>query len=257
MRTYLNLILLLAIGASISSCFSAKPIVILEANDIVGQWFFGQQIIRIEEEDIDLSVAYERESPFEITMNMRIINNTDDDVLVDPKAFYYNWYRNEMDSLPAGRVYAENPELRLVQIDYDISANRAAQGNRAIFDLVATTAEITADVVSVANDWEEEKKEKLQVIKESRRGLSHVVAASQSLKSMSLNDQRKVWSRDVLRKTTLSPGQSLDGKVIFKPSVRSKRCRFIFPVGHANIMIDFKQRLYKQVEQIEQMDLDY
>ncbi len=239
-------IVLLTSSLFFTSCYSPKPIVVLEAKNNVGDWFFGQQVIRMEENGVDLSVAYERESPYEITMNLRIVNRTDEEVLIDPDRYYYTWFSSEFDTIPKGLIRAENPEFRLMNLDYEITASDAAQANQEIFDLVATTVEATATVAAVVKDRPDEEIESIQILSEARRGISSGVALSREIKYMSLNEQRRMWSREVLRKTTLPPNASIDGKVIFRPSPTAKRCRFMFPIGQTCITVDFRQWIYRR-----------
>ncbi|MGM0566549.1 MAG: hypothetical protein ACQESX_07335 [Bacteroidota bacterium] len=235
-------IFLILIIPFLSGCFSATPIAKLEPVEENVQWNYGQQMVYRTTDSITVGMAFSRSTDRYIVFDMIFTNHSNQDILVKPETFQYQG-TNEYGTLLGTKLYAADPEEKLLDIDKQLSKTNAQKANHAVLSLISTTAEATAAIASL-NDTPAERANVSDDIRRNQYYRTQV-RNDMEAESWSLNEQRDFWSNAVLRKTTLKPGFYVEGKVFFERNECAASCTFSIPVNGTSFEYSFKQKLIK------------
>lgn len=235
-------IFLILIIPFLTGCFSATSIAKLEPVEENVQWNYGQQMVYKTKDSITVGMAFSRSTDRYIIFDMTFTNHSNSELLVAPETFYYQC-KNEYGTFLGTKLYATDPEEKLLDIDKQLSKTNAQKANHAVLSLISTTTEVSAAIASL-NESPEERAEISDDIRRNQYYRSQVHNDIEA-ESWSLNERRDFWSNTVLRKTTLKPGFYVEGKVFFERNECAVYCNFSVPVNWNSFEYSYKQKLIK------------
>ncbi len=221
----------------ITSCSTPLNILKLSPEIDTGKWFYGQQVVSDSINGINFSVAFDRVVDEMYLFNVEIINQSNLSLLIDPADFYLEAFDAEKIYLAEhGRLNAFDPEEKIIDFDKEIALTNARENNLAALSLVGLGIDIASAVVTSTDDnpyndglntdlfWA------LNSEKEGAR-----------FKTQSLSEIRDSWNFETIRKTTLSPGYSIQGIVFFPVNRDAGLLSFVFPVDENLVKVSFRQ----------------
>ncbi|MEL6615410.1 MAG: hypothetical protein AAFQ43_06705, partial [Bacteroidota bacterium] len=213
-----------------------------EAEADSGVWNQGWHVRSASAAGVDAEAAYVRSLWDDHTMWVRVTNTSSETVTVDPAAFYtvgFNTMRLLQTRPETGRrSSARDPEAELIEVDRHASRQhargRTLQGV-ALASAVVTTVALVADppeteeeVVEVAYAYED-----AALTAEEGQWTIEEAASRQEA-------GRDYWE-EVLRRTTLYPGESVEGIVHLPIDPQARAVLFEIIVGDTRVPFAYVQ----------------
>lgn len=230
----------------ISAC-APEPIFRLEPEVQETTFYQGMEYVHFQDEGLFISMGYYRHMDDQFIMDVEIINERDSTLFIDPTQFSSSAYgRTDRgaanDSMLLTTEYsATDPENELLEIDKQISKNRAAEKTDRTFFLIGQGLSVASEV---ASDSPEEKEE----IREDR-AISYLKQEQDErryqINRANLGDLREAWEQDALRKTHLLPGEGIRGLVFFKTIDKARTYTIRFQGAGTYLESSYYQYKYK------------
>lgn len=234
------LTLMLLIGCAVPQPVSRLDPITDEVNV---KWSYGNQLITLPEQGgLTVSTAFRASDPANFMLEFSIRNASNDAVLVTPEQFYYEALAADTATVLA-KVYANDPEKALLEMDLQESRLRAQQQNESASELFAIAVDIADDVTDKNETQEEQNVEWAE--QEARRAEYESSKANYELNFSSLNDERAYWANRTVRRTTVEPNYELTGSVFFPRNNDARFIRVYFIVDNQTFTATFRQVLHR------------
>lgn len=208
---YIFMLIVLA-GCSSQKLFSIDP-----AEEGI-DYQEGNKIAVFEDSLFASTINFEHQYGDQLVFFTYFENNSDSAVIVDPGEFYYQLYKNSND-IDTNRLLikrtAFDPEL---QIDAMNTGMRDAENEKAALTFLNCLVGTASVVAAVATDDEDDEcDESFSVVDAIGSTIENQTAIEESYdyEMADLFAQREFWKNEVLRKTTLYPGERIGGLVHF------------------------------------------
>ena len=248
----------------ITSCHSPVPISKLKANSTETIWNYGREYTVNESNNITTFVAFERSYDEFLIFNVEVVNNSETSVLISPEESYYipvynkhdnimfdgvyDWemYKDSIDHVVCWdyKLFSIDPEEKLLEIDMNISRGEAEQKNQATYNIIAASLDVAAGVAIAASDnTSDEDVDEWFDLAAERREERRIDEINLQNSIVSFKDNRNYWESRVLRKTTLIPNYSINGKVFFPRERCATDYIFYFSIGSDVLKIEYKHLL--------------
>lgn len=229
------------------SCAVPSPLVKITPSTIHEKdyWNLGQQFVYKDYKNVWFDCAYNRCEGGNLIFDVKVSNQSDTAILVDPALFSQNVYEN--DSQKIAYNYAYNPEVVLTSLEMDENASVASAKNAAVFGLCSSVLSLGASVAVIAsNKSNEDKSEMLNVISstnELAQSSSSAVIESSNIRAENNWTRRKSLAESFLRKTTLPKGYFIEGEVHFPYYEKANWYDINLCAGKSEVSFLFKQNL--------------
>lgn len=226
---------------------SPRPVHRLAADDPgEGRWHQGWQIRTASADGIVAEVAYVRPEGPDHVLWVRVINDSDEEVVVDPAVFEahaYNVYRLIEARPETGRTAAaRDPEAALLEADLRASRDLASAQTRAGLAAVSAVA-TTVAVVADPPDTDEEGDDVAYAYAEA--GAMADEAAYDAHATLARQASRRAYWEGVLRRTTLAPGEAVEGVVHVPADDTARGLLFEVVVDPARVPFAFRQTTHR------------
>ncbi|MEM6768361.1 MAG: hypothetical protein AAF655_25710 [Bacteroidota bacterium] len=199
-------------------------------------WYQGKAFVSDQNEQVQLVIAFEQQWDRLLIYELEIKNKGSEPILVRPEQIY-SMMSPGPDVMTDEIIHAVNPEAKLVTLDGALSRERAYIANSRTASLIGTLANT---VGTVAADTPEEAEyyvdEQLELDARDANDEQEFLN-----NKANLNDQKEVWLYEMLRKTTVHPGESVRGRIAFPSRKVSAYSILHFPYGEQPITIPFIQ----------------
>lgn len=244
-----GLILLITVG-----CSTTAPLVKLTPSTLENKeyWQMGQQFVYANNKNIWFDCAFNRVENGKLVFDVKVTNQSDSIVLVDPSLFEQFVYKD--DSLRLGYNPADDPEEVLTQLKLAENQAVAHAKNASILSICSAIFSAGASVAVAVSDKDTEKKvNTLNKIAAGNEVVQIATAVSTEANSMRAGNnwtRHRNLSEAFLRKTTLAKGYYIDGEVHFPFYKKANWYDLKFTVGNAVAFFYFKQNLIRSLDQI-------
>ncbi len=238
-----NIISTIIILFLFSSCAIPEDIVRIESTEGDVDWLMGKEVITKRADSITIALKYEQDKGKYLFFDTEILNHSSDKITISSKD--YSIIELNDTSTYEKWIGATNPEEILLKKDIEISRSIAAQKNAATTSLIIGTALLATDIAMTTSTRDTPNKAARRV---ATADLSYITTGAIHHANMRKEElgyrERAFWAEDVLRKTTLYPGESIRGYVIFPKKdlfnsfkVQIKVNQKIFDFGYKNYKI--------------------
>ncbi len=255
--------ILLALSTlSLTGCFvSPKPVYRLQPVAEETRWLNGAEVVRSEDDSVEVAASFLRQEGRELVFDVEIANFKRTQILVDPAAFYYQpvitgkdtLYRSgggyvvqgeEQDRVSSRKIFAVDPEARLLEIDQKSSREQAGYTTNIAINTTLSLLDLFADIATIgkektAEEIAEDTRYDLQ--RETDRIETEIDHENRVRRFSSVRER---WEFETLRKTSLNSEESLVGTVYFPVHSQAKLVKLYFPVGGSETEFSFRQRLH-------------
>lgn len=187
-------------------------------------WEEGREYFIYETDHFRFSVAFDSQTYNYIMFAMNIINISDENAVIDPCEFFIEGerlvkkeYLLDEDKFVPMKKCAMNPENVINNLDCQVAGVRRQQRTDSTVDMVFSLLDLTGTLLEISgktnktreeiNDDRDERMERYLQDEERDR--------SREAEIRRLKSRKVFWQSKVIRKTTLSPGESLSGLVVF------------------------------------------
>lgn len=273
-KNYTYYLIYLIIGISLSSCFVAQPVLRLSPAESDTRWLMGKEFsTKSTESGVVTAIAFEELQNNYIVIDVEISNLSDDTLLVDPADIYCTFladtsgfYNSNLENQTL-KIFALNPEKKLLDIDKAKSRAIANQKNATAFVITAAVAVIaTSAIISSKNKNKSNNNTRSNEVNNYQRQrrsynsgyycpLIYVDRDNETLQTTSqipqngfvssnLDFQKENWEFKALRKTHVYPNDRIRGKLVFPASQKDSYLAFLFPYPSQNVKFLFKQKLH-------------
>jgi hypothetical protein len=224
------------LAITLQSCFTPQNVVRLQPENKGGTWLNGQQFISDSINGIIYEVAFDQMFDNSYWFDFNITNLSNLPVLIDPMDFYLQAFDGRKQPLTDYKVPAVNPENEILEIEKQISKNKAQGLNQIGVVLMAATIDVATGIAAVSDD--DPHNDHL------RTHLTHdalAVAADNEYVIQSLDDVKETWKNTTIRKTTLNSNYNMKGKVFFPAFRDAVYIRLYLPVDDEFLEIGYMQ----------------
>ena len=210
----------------LASCTAYRPFTIqkLSENGQKTIWLSGKEYSSYESDGISYSVAFDGYVNGYNRFRISITNTSNEEIIVDPCAFYLEGdklikrqYLLDKDKFILKKVRAYNPEDMIKRINRSIAVTQSHQATDANMDLLFSMVELAGGISDMASGRHKTSRE-LENERDARieRELDDQKSDRDNDRRLNMLDaEKKFWETETIRKTTLFPGQSISGLVLF------------------------------------------
>lgn len=232
------LLLAIAIPFIFQSCSAPKALVKLQPSDEEVKWIYGQEFAKDSVNGIIYEVAFDELIKPNYLFDFDITNRSNLEFEIDPKGFFYLPLNDSLQPITEQMIFASDPETEILELEKGIAKTEARRKNNFLLSLVAIGIDFTTAAVTVTNDNPNDDY--------VRTDLFNLVQADNivnEFKAESLNELRDSWANSTIRKTTLEPSYSMQGKVFFPSYEGASYIQMFLPVDDQFVQILFQQKL--------------
>ncbi|MHC1704530.1 MAG: hypothetical protein AB9846_11530 [Tenuifilaceae bacterium] len=256
MKNY-YLIIIVAFATTLTSCFSAKPVIRVNPEETQTTWEKGKEYVSYKKGEYEAHLSYHGSNNQYLIFDVDVVNKNGEEFLVAPeniKIYTGKWDNSKQaviyDNTP---IRAIDPEMELLKIDMANSKAEASMKNAQIAAVaicaVAVPLSIAASISDINNsnssDYSVSNTELVDAGVNIALGATAITQISQEAEIISLNDNQYTWKEASLRKTTLSPGYSIRGLVFFPiPDIQVRKILIEVPTPNENISFKYNIVLY-------------
>ncbi len=232
-KLFLTVISAILIQAGVSP----HPILRLKPASDNTTWLFGKEYSSIAVENIKVAIAFDRAYRDYIVFDVEISNLSDELFLVSPEKFLCTPLISLTDSLDEQKLYAVDPETKLLEIDKGLSKENADYASEVIVDATVSILALFADIASDDEDGTDDYYAEAQLGRLERN-------ANHSRQVTNLNILRDKWEFNTLRKTHLQPEYEIQGKIYFPVITDARFLKINLPIAGRVIKFFFEQTVH-------------
>ena len=213
-----------------------------KAYDTNFYWHKGRQILSEEKEGITTNINFDRIDNNIIIFDAKFINKSDRNVLIDPDNMSCKFITTNEDTI---KSIASEPEK--VVLSFDIRKQRELNDYNSTncieagFCLLGALVSDPAEEKTPAEEIREAEYRRSRDEEEKERRTEHIRIMED------IEKQRISFYQQVIRKTTLMPENSIEGKVLFPLPENSKNVHLIIKIDNCN----YEFKMSKKTEETE------
>lgn len=223
-----------------------------------GIWQDGREISEKTVKKVRVAVAFEKINEREMVYDVTITNNGKTNILFDPATVFCNGYFEipgvDTGTQPAGDTLAAgNPDVVLnsndpEQMIKDVETMKVNEDSSYQSDQIANDVGCCIGAVgSVTAKNDEEREDAREMVEDAERD-SRRRENEHMLRMQKLNDQTVYYEKEMLRKTTVLPGQTVRGKVHIPVNLKTKLLILNIPLNDLQFDFVFGQIIEKPVQ---------
>jgi len=196
-------------------------------------WLFGQEYTRAANENMEIAIAFERMIDENIIFDVEISNISNQTILISPENFYYL----PVDSIgtagghPKTKILAVDPEIKLQEIDLEISKKTAKYRSDTGTDAAISLLDLIADMSTMGKEKTREESEKENQEDMDREESKYIRDETYKSEIFNLNALRDEWELSTIRKTSLLPDTYMQGRLFFPYRTGIKYMKIYIPVN--------------------------
>lgn len=240
-------VLMISLIIILSSCSTQKMFSITpEEQDL--EYDQGYQIAVFEDSLYASTINFEAQYGAQLVFFTYFENNSDEIISVDPGKFHFHLYKNsnQLDStnLLIKRT-AFDPELQINVMNKHLNENEDEKAALTFLNCLVGTASV---VLAVADDDDDEDCDDSYTVIDAIGGTvanQITIEESYEMEKADLLVKREFWKNEVLRKTTLYPGEKVGGLVHFPLHEDIGWLRISLPIGESIHKYKFRQDIIK------------
>lgn len=236
---------LLVSALLIASC-APRPIVRVNPSTAGGVWLWGQHFVFDTTSNVHVYIAFDREfSNNELAFSVEYVNVSNEPFLVDPSQIQVIASPINSAKYQEKTYYAIDPEQQLLETDMAISRSEAQSKNSAIVAAIVLGAGIAQTVSDENNNASYEKQALHQNMAVAGADLAQATSVAADFNVMRLSNSRQIWETQTLRKTTLPPNMSIQGRILIPKDLNMMNYQIIIPLLEKKASFLFEQKIYR------------
>jgi hypothetical protein len=241
-------IALIIITILLAGCVSPRPVARIypKKDGKKEYWNMGQQFVQDENNRITYECAFKKVENGSVVYYVKVTNNSDSDILVSPEKFEQDAFLTDLKKTVSSK--ADDPEMVLLNLDFESSRARATAKNAAVTGIVTSAAVVgTAAAIAASEKDDEKKAETLEVVGDvgNLAVNTSIDVMDEAHHTVARNQQQyNKLSDSFLRKTTLFPGFYIDGEVRFPYYESALWYNIHLGTGNSKVEFNFYQILF-------------
>lgn len=213
-----------------SSFFSLSP-------DEESSLEYGRNKIEKEDKLAYSSIMFEEQIEDDFIFYAAVFNKDQNEFIFDPSDIYYKAYDEKKRPINREKIYAVNPEIEIEHLENDIIQRKqnhySSTGLNIVFSLFDTIVDLTDDE---DNDTEEVL-QNMAIFSENQ--LNEEISYENDMGYLKAN--KEFWKNEVLRRTTLSEDEGVEGIIYIPIYENAKYIKLFIPIGESIHTYKFMQ----------------
>lgn len=226
----------------VTSCATPQAVIRMNPTSDDVRWNYGQAFSSDTVNGIIVEAAFYKADKQYNIMDVSVINGSNMDYLVDPSQFFFEDVTTGTDSQT---IKAIDPEYMLLRLDKKIAQDEADSKNAAVGLAVATGVLATAAVVTAVATADDDNHHHYRSPDPDLIISAPLVidATDNAPREYASETDRQInmWANSSIRKTTLTPGYKVEGKLYFHRFEKPGKYMLKVPVDNEYIEIPFIQ----------------
>jgi hypothetical protein len=228
-------------GCVMPSLYTVKP----SEPDI--RWESGIGFIDKQDQYISVCAGYVENRDGGFCFDVSVKNETDRTIVVDPALFHYDTYLlREEDTLNPSEfnktLYAVDPERKIQQMDVELQKEDARYKSSVTLNALTGIVQIASDVAAIGKDETPEDQQAREQQRRENEEHYNAIGSDHIHNVESLQRTKEYWQTQFMRKTTLMPGQSIEGRVLYATQTKSPYLLLQFPIANTRVKMWFEQK---------------
>jgi len=217
------------------------------------RWIRGHQVLRIDGHKYGAALAFDKQVNNLLVFDLQVINKSDSMISVIPDSIYSVTYTHfykdslghELSMFRHELVYAHNPEKELIRVDKQKHKEDADMATDQFLNATSSLLDVAYDVSSAINPppprqrREHERSEIENNTYMTKREAQHANIVR------SLSARHFQWSTEALRRTDLTPNETIRGLIFITADPFAKFLKFHLNIAGEDHVIYFLQKKYK------------
>ena len=226
-------ILILTVSLLTVSCVAPQKLITISPVGDNYKFHNGRKVIEMSDNNIKIQTSYYgKDGRGNFLFSAIIENNSTESVLIEPSKIYMSgvflekhFKRGEYIPVKKSRKYfARDPEIQIAQLENSMDYEKSSNTAKGTLSFVATVLTVGSGKYDdkITDDMQQDE-------------IQHEQKMSALAKSIDF------WRNYSIRKTELSPGQSINGLIAFQRNDGIGYCTIGFPVSTVVIEFDYKR----------------
>ena len=216
------------------------PIYTLSSKEKNKDFLMGRETIIKEDSGLKLSLNFERYERKNFLFFLVVENKTDDTIIVNPAKIYEEILEPNVDKT-VKKSFAINPENQLLKIDKQINKTEAQKKTSDGLNLFISALGLASDISSIGKEKsQKEIKEREHIRRQHDRNMRAEETEYQD-KMNGLYVEKNHWENNVLRITTLHPGERIGGLIYLPVNRSASIIKLVIPINHREINFIYEQ----------------
>ena len=223
----------------IFGCFSApKFYKITPQKKYVSHWLQGKEYVEVKQDSLEVISVFQEINDGKLVFSFKITNLKQSTFDVKPEKFYCTFNTPIEDTTRT--VSALDPEVVIRSLKTEINKNKKKLRNEQNLDAFTNLLDTILD----ANSKKTEKQKTNDEITDNTREIDQKLNYTEAERKIkNLNKIHNSWSKDTLRRTTLSQNNSISGLVYFPFNAKAKIFTLYLPLGTNIVDIVYQQKM--------------
>jgi hypothetical protein len=246
------LAVLFALTGAVGCAVAPDPVVRLTPRHPPAAWVAGQPVVTFQRDSVRLATAFARQRDNMVGVRLEIANDSGAPLIFDPAAVSYEACGGTGTATATGRngspgcgprTYVFNPEELLLGLELAAARAKAEQESEEATASVFVLLNAVGGAASLANGDTRSADRFVDNMDRTSSRSSHAAAAHER-RGYAFANTRQSLEGEVLRKTTIQPGQAVAGLVYFPVHPEATLVYLRVPLPGAQIRFDFEQTLH-------------
>jgi len=199
-------------------------------------WFSGLEVVKQQENDLILSIAFVENLPDMVIFSADITNRSERSIIVDPVDFYIEYDQCLLDSQFVAK--AIDPEKMILAIDKNIAWKETRLKSQKRTNLIFEKSDLVRDISADRKEQDELRDKELDQLRRQGKSVNEL---SRENEIVSLYEKKQTWINQSLRKTVLNPDNSITGKIYFPLNKSAQKIVLKIPLDDILFSIDYYQ----------------
>jgi hypothetical protein len=225
-----------------SACSYNPYIMQLKPQGIESKFYRGSEYVHLENNDVDIYVAFLRPTSQDFSFNFMITNKSEEQLFIDPATFYAtidSFKIDKFDEPTTKTIYARDPEKRIKRLQRDEINNAKKQTNETNLFLIFGLFHTLSAVHDLTSDQPDEIKKRNE--KNRSEFLDNHIETIEQLEEQEQDIQSELenYSTHYLRKTHLNPKTSMQGILCYPKVKHGTKITIYFPINGETITLTY------------------
>jgi len=197
-------------------------------------------------EEIEVIIAFDEVYNGLISIDVEIVNNGSESIVVSSELFQgYFLDKNQKELKKNAYQHAIDPEDQILESDKYLSRENARYAQESGMKALSSLFELTSDIASIGKEKTDAEIEK-EIQEDINEELQDINDDNYHANVKSnLSNERNKWAFTALRKTTLPPDYSVNGKIYFPLIAKCHFLKIVFNEDKEDLNIIFKVNKHK------------
>lgn len=223
---------------------SSLPVFQVTSLENEKEYYMGREIVTKQEGDVKTILNYEEQVSRDFVFNLAVYNNSAAKVTIDPAMIYMEVLEENSEALPPEEIKkssALNPEIQINLINKKIEETAANKQTSEGLNLFMDAADLAVHISEIGKEKSVEELED-DAAWHQNEAVRRESGNQDYINRMSgLDENKRYWMNDVLRITTLYPGEDIGGAVCIPWLKKATMFRLVIPVNGINYTFLYKQ----------------